>query len=57
MFTGDNQKLTAYLSGEARERESLYNADYKKRRAAMQEKLHLEQDENENLKRKESLNA
>lgn len=32
VFTGDNPKLTAFLSGQARERESIFNADYKKRR-------------------------
>mmetsp|Transcript_14606 Transcript_14606/g.14233 ORF Transcript_14606/g.14233 Transcript_14606/m.14233 type:complete len:90 (-) Transcript_14606:1617-1886(-) len=32
VFTGDNAKLTAYLTGQARDRESLYNTDYKKRR-------------------------
>jgi hypothetical protein len=32
VFTGDNPKLTAFLSGQARDRESLYNTDYKKRR-------------------------
>ena len=31
VFTGDNPKLTAFLSGQARERENMYNADYKKR--------------------------
>lgn len=32
VFTGDNPKLTAFLSGQARERESIYNGDVKKRR-------------------------
>lgn len=32
VFTGDNPKLTAFLTGQARERESVYNADVKKRR-------------------------
>ena len=32
VFTGDNPKLTAYLSGQARDRESIYNTDLKKRR-------------------------
>ena len=33
VFTGDNPKLTAFLTGQARERESIFNTDYKKRRA------------------------
>ena len=33
VFTGDNPKLTAFLSGQARERETLFNPDYKQRRA------------------------
>lgn len=32
VFTGDNPKLTAFLSGQARDRESVLNTDYKKRR-------------------------
>ena len=36
VFTGDNPKLTAFLSEQARERESLYNTDYKKRRNVVQ---------------------
>lgn len=36
IFTGDNPKLTAFLSEQARERENLYNTDYKKRRNIMQ---------------------
>jgi hypothetical protein len=32
VFTGDNPKLTAFLSGQARDRENMFNADYKKRR-------------------------
>ena len=34
VFTGDNAKLTAHLSGEARDRDYHYNADVKKRRMA-----------------------
>ena len=34
VFTGDNAKLTAVLSGEARDRDDHYNADVKKRRIA-----------------------
>jgi len=38
VFTGDNPKLTAFLSGQARERENLFNADYKKRRTLLNDK-------------------
>ena len=37
VFTGDNAKLTAFLSGEARERQNIFNTDYKKRRTSAQE--------------------
>jgi len=37
IFTGDNPKLTAFLSGEARDRDSYYNTDVKKRRTLSQE--------------------
>jgi hypothetical protein len=37
VFTGDNAKLTAFLSGEARNRQNQFNTDYKKRRTLSQE--------------------
>jgi len=55
VFTGDNPKLTAFLSGQARERDGVFNTDYKRRRT-------LGKEENEgpdynNLKHKEDINA
>ncbi len=45
VFTGDNPKLTAFLTGQARERESIFNTDYKKRRAQQNEKEQGEVDQ------------
>lgn len=37
IFTGDNPKLTALLSGEVREREIMFNTDMKRKRTILSE--------------------
>lgn len=56
VFTGDNPKLTAFLSGKARDREAIFNADYKKRRTQQQDPSALTQS-TDNLKHKEDVHA
>jgi hypothetical protein len=57
VFTGDNAKLTAFLTDQARERDSLFNTDYKKRRSTISDPNDAKTGPFSPTKRKEDLNA